>query len=87
MDTISRVLPGPGEFKARMEFGHFEPKFSRVPDSRKPLIYVTNPDNVENEIWVPPPHEDELHQMDEDSDDESCSCSEPLMTLTRTMRI
>ena len=45
-------------------------------DYAKPLIYVTDPDNVEGELWVPPTQEDSVHSPDNDSDNETSPCTE-----------
>lgn len=39
-----------------------------LPDFQKPLIYVTDPDEMEDEIWVPPAHEDSTDDSLNDSD-------------------
>jgi hypothetical protein len=72
MDTISKVVMIPQEYADRMSKGYFNPRFDAIPDSKKPLIYVTHPDNMEDELWVPPVPE--LHSPDEDSDDGTCTC-------------
>ena len=40
-----------------------------TPDFQKPLIYVTHPDDMETEIWVPPVHEDSADESDYDEDE------------------
>ena len=73
MDTISKVVVIPQEYVDRMGKGYFSPSFdASIPDSKKPLIYVTHPDNMEDELWVPPVPE--IHSPDEDSDDGTCTC-------------
>jgi hypothetical protein len=73
----------PNEYKERMSAGFFEPEFSTgFPDSRKPLIYVTRPDDGVDEIWVPPVHEKHRHRGDDQSDDETCSCSDVSIDTT-----
>src|ERR1700737_1937945 len=79
MSLYTNLLPR-NDFE-RMSAGHFDPQFSHkdnnvVPDSWKPLIYVTHPDDMEDEIWVPPPQEDLVHESDTSSDDGTCSCYE-----------
>jgi hypothetical protein len=76
--TISNIVILPNEYKDRMSAGHFNPGFQILQDSddsQKPLIYVTHPDDVVDEIWVPPVTENIIHRGDDDSDDETCSCS------------
>jgi hypothetical protein len=79
MSTVSKVVMLPNEYKERMDAGYFNPDFTGygkgVPDHRKPLIYVTHPNDMEEEIWAPPPQEHIFHQRDSDSDDGTCSCS------------
>lgn len=78
MDTIGKVVLLPNEYMERMSKGHFDTEFHTshcVPDSNKPLIYVTHPDDMEDELWVPPVQEWSVHSPDEDSDDRTCSCS------------
>jgi len=71
----------PGEYKERMAAGYFDPEFSSgIPDSRKPLIYVTHPDDAVHELWVPPVYEP-LHG-DHKSDDETCSCDDVSIDTT-----
>ena len=73
MDTISKVVDVPQENADQMMRGYFDPSFdSNIPDLKKPLIYVTHPDNMEDELWVPPVPE--IHSPDEDSDDGTCTC-------------
>jgi hypothetical protein len=59
---------------------HFDADFvssTITPDFHKPLIYVTHPDNMEDEVWIPPVEEDNSdHSSDEDSDDGRCPCTE-----------
>ena len=75
--TISNIVMLPNEYKERMLAGYFNPEFSSgIPDSQKPLIFVTHPDNAVHEIWVPPVHEYNCRLGDEQSDDETCSCSD-----------
>jgi hypothetical protein len=72
IDTISTVLI-PTEYNDRTSRSHFDA--TTTPKFHKPLIYVTCPDNMEHEIWVPPVQEDDIfHSSDEDSDDGSCPC-------------
>ena len=81
--TISNIVVLPNEYKERMAAGHFEPEFSSgLPDSRKPVIFVTHPDDAVDEIWVPPVHEHHSHPGDEQSDDETCSCSDVSIDIT-----
>lgn len=78
MDTVNKVVLLPNEYKERMSCGYFDSDLhsnDRVPDSNKPLIYVTHPDDREDELWVPPIQEYSVHS-DEDSDDGICSCLE-----------
>ena len=79
IDTISNVVLVPNEYQERMTKGHFDGGFytTATPEFQKPLIYVTHPDNMEEELWVPPVQEDiGVHSSDEDSDDGSCPCTE-----------
>lgn len=71
----------PGEYKERMLAGYFDPEFSsRIPDSQKPLIYLTQPDNAVHELWVPPVYESlRGHHK---SDDETCSCDDVSIDTT-----
>jgi hypothetical protein len=74
-NTISKVVMVPGEYKERLR-GYFNPEFTSnvVPDSRKrPLIYVTRPDGVEDEIWVPPAGEFTLDRSNTTDSDDSAS--------------
>jgi len=81
--TISHIVMLPNEYKERMSAGYFDPELSSgIPDSRKPVIYVTHPDNAVDEIWVPLFHEKHSHRGDEESDDETCSCSDVSIDLT-----
>lgn len=78
MDTISQTFLVPNEYKEQMSRCYLDADFytsTTTPRFHKPLIYVTRPDDIEEEIWVPPFEEDiSLHSSDEDSDDGSCSC-------------
>ncbi len=56
-----------------MSKGHFNA--TSTPEFHKPLIYVTHPDNMEYELWVPPVQED-INVHSSDSDDGSCPCTE-----------
>ena len=80
MSTVSKVVMLPNEYKERMDAGYFDPDFTghgkRVSDHRKPLIYVTHPNDMEEEIWVPPPQEHIFHEPDTESDDGTCACSD-----------
>ena len=81
MDTISKVVLVPNEYcKERMLKSHFDVDFlssTPTPQFHTPLIYVTHPDNMEDEVWVPPVQEDSSdHFSDEDSDDGRCPCTE-----------
>lgn len=83
MTTISKLVVIPNEYKERMSAGHFNPEFTGLPDSQKPLIYVTDPNDREDELWVPPVQEYNIHQMEEDSDDDTCTCSDKSIELER----
>ena len=71
METVSKVVMLPYEYKERMRMTGIElPTDHKQPNPEMPLIYVTHPDNMEDEIWIPPTHEQSLPSpLDEDSDD------------------
>jgi hypothetical protein len=78
--TLSKIVMIPNEYKERLSMGHFDPTLESPPVDegfQKPMIYVTDPDNRDNELWTPPQeHNVHIHTLDEDSDDASCySCS------------
>jgi len=80
MNTLSKVVVIPNEYKERMDAGHFDPSLNTTPnyaDNEKPVIYVTDPDNQENQLWAPPVQERNAHNLDEDSDDDTCSSCSP----------
>jgi len=61
--------------------GHFDPTVDPPPaytDFQKPVIYVTDPENQENELWAPQQHDRHSHTLDEDSDDGTCSSNSPI---------
>jgi hypothetical protein len=79
--TVSNIVVLPGEYKERMSAGFFDPEFSsKMPDSQKPLIYVTHPDDAVHELWVPPVYES--LRGDHQSDDETCSCDDVSIDTT-----
>jgi hypothetical protein len=72
MPTVSQVVVLPNEYNDMMASRILQ---NKVADFDKPLIYVTHPDNLEDELWVPPVQEESAH-LDEDSDDGTCTCSD-----------
>lgn len=49
-----------------------------IHDFQKPLIYVTHPDDMEDEIWVPPAHEYSSDSSDSESDTDESDTEPPL---------
>jgi hypothetical protein len=80
IDTISNIALVPNEYKERISNDHFDTDFytsTTTPEFHKPLIYVTHPDNREEEVWVPPAQEDiSMYSSDDDSDDGNSPCTE-----------
>jgi hypothetical protein len=83
MSTISKVVLIPNEYKERLR-GYFNPELARTnttttvvvpaPQFRKPSIYVTGPDGVEDEIWSPASANDyTFHRSESESSDDGGS--------------
>ena len=77
MCAVSKVVLAPNERKSNVDLDHFSP----LTHFQKPLIYVTNPDNVENEIWFSPIPEPTLRTPGECSDDETSTYSDKSIEL------
>ena len=78
METARNVVILPNEYKEKMRMAGVElflPVDHKHPNPAMPLIYVTHPDNLEDEIWIPPTHEQSQRSpTDEDSDDSDSVC-------------